>query len=482
MKRIALWLGPIAAIAVGYAVAAAGIGNPAAWTAGVAVLCAVWWVTEPIPIPATSLLPMAVFPLVGVVSSAEVGQSYGHRMILLLMGGFILSTAMEKSGVHRRLALAMVRLCALGPRALIGGAGETASGGAATDEVTGRRLVIGFMFATASISMWVSNAATTLMMLPIAGATLERSRNPRLRIAVLLGIAYSASLGGVATPIGTPPNLLCMQEYAAVTGSEPTFVAWMSWGLPVALAMLPVVAIWLTRGLGKPAEIDLPEVGSWRTAEVRTLAVFGVTALLWITRREPFGGWSDWLGLPTANDASVALLAVVAMFLIPSGDPQSEADPRPRLLDWERAVRIPWGMLLLFSGGMVLARGFSNSGLSDALGQSLGGLASAPTPLLVGGLCLAVTFLTEVTSNTATTALLMPLLGAMAVANNVEPGLLMFPAAVSASFAFMLPVATVPNAAVYGAGIETRDMAREGFVLNLLGAVVVTVLAMLLLA
>lgn len=476
MKRISLWIGPLAAIIAGYLVALAGVGMPAAWTAGVAALCAVWWVAEPIPIPATSLLPMAIFPLVGVVSSAEVGQSYGHRLILLLMGGFILSTAMEKSGVHRRLALAMVRLCALGPKALFGNVGELAS-----DEVTGRRLVIGFMFATAAISMWVSNAATTLMMLPIAGATLERSRNPRLRIAVLLGIAYSASLGGVATPIGTPPNLLCLQEYAVVTGSEPTFLAWMSWGLPVAMTMLPVVAIWLTRGLGKPAEIDLPEVGQWRTAEVRTLAVFGVTAVLWITRREPFGGWSGWLELPMANDASVALLAVVAMFLIPSGEPPSEAEPRPRLLDWPTAVRIPWGMLLLFSGGMVLARGFTNSGLSDALGGALGGLASAPTPLLVGGLCLTVTFLTEVTSNTATTALLMPLLGAMAVSNDVDPRLLMFPAAVSASFAFMLPVATVPNAAVYGAGIETRDMAREGFVLNLLGVVVVTVLATVLL-
>ncbi len=464
MKPATLWFGPLAAIVIGLVVGTTSLGVAAGWTAGVAVCCAIWWVTEPIPIPATSLLPMAIFPLVGVVSAKEVGQAYGHPLILLLMGGFILSTALEKCGVHRRLALGMVRLCAAG------------------SVVTGRRLVIGFMVASASISMWVSNAATTLMLLPIAGATLQQSRDPRLRLALLLGIAYAASVGGVATPIGTPPNLICMQEYAELTGAEPTFTQWMSWGLPVALVMIPVIAAWLTRGLGGPADVKLPSSGAWRPAEVRTLAVFAATALLWVTRTAPFGGWSDWLGLPNANDASVALLAVVAMFVIPTGETiDSDEEPVPRLLDWATATRIPWGMLLLFAGGMVLAAGFKQSGLSLAMGEALGGLATLPTPILIGGLCLAVTFLTEVTSNTATTALLMPLLGATALAADREPSLLMFPAAVSASFAFMLPVATVPNAAVYGAGVSTREMAREGFALNLLGVVVVTALATLLL-
>lgn len=471
MKHLTLWLGPLAAIAVGYAVGSSEIGPAAGWAAGVAVLCAIWWVVEPIPIPATSLIPMAVFPLVGVVSAKQVGQAYGHPLILLLLGGFILSTALEKSGVHRRLALGMIRLCGIGP-----------SSANETPVVTGRRLVIGFMAASASISMWVSNAATTLMLLPIAGAVLQQSRDPRLRVALLLGIAYSASVGGVATPIGTPPNLICLQAYTELTGEEPTFVQWMSWGLPVALVMIPVIAAWLTRGLGKPADFDLPKAGPWRSAEVRTLAVFVVTALLWVTRRGPFGGWSGWLELPAANDASVALLAVVVMCMIPSGEPPEEADgSTPRLLDWQTARCIPWGMLLLFSGGMVLAAAFNQSGLSFALGGALGQLAALPTPILIGGLCLTVTFLTEMTSNTATTALLMPLLGAIAKAAELEPSLLMFPAAVSASFAFMLPVATVPNAAVYGAGISTREMAREGFVLNLLGVVVVTVLATVLL-
>lgn len=473
MTRLSIWLGPASAIGIGLTVQSSGLGNPAAWAAGIATLCAIWWVTEAIPIPATSLLPMALFPLVGVVSAEEVGASYGHPLILLLMGGFILSTAMEKSGVHRRIALGMVRWCALGWGGQAGGDHPV---------ISGRRLVIGFMIATASISMWVSNAATTLMLLPIAAATLERSRDPRLRLALLLGIAYSASLGGVATPIGTPPNMLCIEAYANVTGSELTFLEWISWGLPVAAVMLPVVAIWLTRGLGGPAATDLPELGPWRAAEARTLAVFAVTAVLWITRRQPFGGWSGWFEIPGANDACVALLAVVTMFLIPTGEPPKEpGGPTPRLLDWESAVRIPWGMLLLFSGGMVLARGFTNSGLSEALGEALSGLGGTHPIVLVGGLCLTVTFLTEVTSNTATTALLMPLLGSIALATDTDPRLLMFPAAVSASFAFMLPVATVPNAVVYGAGVATRDMAREGLILNLLGAVVVTLLAWLLL-
>lgn len=476
MKQHALWLGPTAAVAAAYALGSIGLETSAAWTAAVAVLCAVWWVTEPIPIPATSLLPMALFPVLGVVSATEVAESYGHPMILLLLGGFILSTALERSGAHRRLAIGMVRLCAGGPGALF----RPNDAGAAPP--TGRRLVIGFMAASALCSMWVSNAATTLMLLPIAGATLERSADRRLRLALLLGIAYAASVGGVATPIGTPPNLYCMQQYEELTGVEVTFLDWIAWGLPVALCMVPVAAAWLTRGLGGPAAVDLPAVGKWRPTEVRTIAVFGVTALLWVTRNEPYGGWSEWLELPGANDASVALLAVVVMFLVPSGEPPKEGETtRPALLDWETAVRIPWGMLLLFSGGLVLARGFAASGLSDAIGASLGFLATAPTPLLLAGLCLIVMFLTEVTSNTATTALLMPLLGAMAIEGGLEPRLLMFTAAVSASFAFMLPVATVPNAAVYGAGVATRDMAREGFVLNLLGVVVVSTLANLLL-
>lgn len=448
MKQVALYVGPVAAVAAGWAAAANGLGGDAAWTAAVTALCAAWWVFEPIPIPATSLLPIAVLPLVGVLTPGEAGAAYGSPLVLLFLGGFLLSSAMERSGAHRRIALGMVSLF-----------------GAAS----GRWLVAGFMLASGGLSMWISNAATALMLLPIALAVLEGTDDRRLAAALLLGVAYAASIGGVGTPIGTPPNLVFMQVYAQNFGDTPSFLDWMSWALPIALVMGPLAWLWITRGLGERSDIELPEVGAWRPEEARTLAVFAVTALLWITRTEPLGGWSEWTGLTAANDASVALLAAVAMFLIPSG----QHDGR-RLLDWETAQQIPWGVLILFGGGIAVAAAFEESGLGAAIGDSLSALAQAPPWLLIGVVCLLVTFLTEVTSNTATAALLMPLMAAVATGADVDPRLLMVPAAISASFAFMLPVATPPNAIVYGAGrFTTRQMAREGLALNLLGVVVV---------
>lgn len=460
MRKAMLVVGPVAAIVVAMLTLSAGGSNEAAWTAGVTTLCALWWVTEPIAIPATSLLPLAVLPMVGVVSADQVGAAYGHPMILLLMGGFMLSTAMERSGAHRRVALQMVRLCAIGS--------------SDPNSVGGRRLVAGFLLASGVLSMWVSNAATTLMLLPIALATLEGRRDHRLRVALLLGVAYGASIGGVGTPVGTPPNLIFMQIYGEEVGQEPTFTKWMAWASPIVLVMLPLSAAWLTRSLGGGGErIKLPEVGAWRPAEARTLGVFAITALLWVFLKEPTGGWSGWLGLPGASTASVALLAVVAMFLIPSGE-RDDSGRVDRLLDWETAGRIPWGILLLFSSGLVIAKAFRVSELSDLLGDSLGVLGGLPTPVLIAAICLVVTFLTEVTSNTATTSLLMPLLAATAEAIEADARLLMVPAAISASFAFMLPVATAPNAAVFGSGdVSVREMAREGFALNLVGAAVI---------
>ncbi|TWT47565.1 SLC13 family permease [Botrimarina hoheduenensis] len=463
MKALFLFIGPLVAAAAGMLANAYGLPAPAAWTAAITALCAVWWVSEAIPIPATSLVPIAALPLVGAIPPPEVGKAYGHPLILLLTGGFMLSTALERSGAHRRLALAMIRLVSAGGR------------------VTGRRLVIGFMLAAAVLSMWVSNAATTLMLIPIALATLgaagSSGASPRLRNALLLGVAYAASVAGTMTPIGTPPNLLCINALEQGPVGEVTFSEWIGWAVPAALPMLIATALWLTRGLSDETEFNLPEIGRWRSAEIRTLAVFVATAVLWVTRTEPFGGWSKALGLVHANDASVALLAVVAMFLIPSGDPPKPGEPAPRLLDWPTAVAIPWGMLLLFSGGMVLAQAFTSSGLAEAISAGMSQLAQLPAPLLLISLCLSVTFLTEVTSNTATTALLMPLLATVAQATDIDPRLLMVPAAISASYAFMLPVATVPNAAVYGAGADSGAMAREGFVLNLIGAVLLSMSA-----
>ncbi|MBN7798268.1 SLC13 family permease [Parahaliea mediterranea] len=422
----------------------------------VAVWCVVWWVFEPIPIPVTSLLPLALLPLLGVLTPAEVGQAYGSPLILLLLGGFLLSKAMEHSGAHRRIALGMVNLFGA---------------------YSGRRLVLGFMVAAATLSMWISNTATTLMLLPVALAVLDGTgERERLAAPLLLGVAYAASVGGLGTPIGTPPNLIFMQVYADVTGQAVTFTQWMAWGVPVVVLMIPLMALALTRGMDARLQVELPDVGAWRTEEKRVMLIFGLTALAWITRAEPFGGWSAWLDLPTANDASVALLAVALIFVTPDGR-------GGRLLTWERASTIPWGVLLLFSGGICLAKGFVSSGLSDELGQWLAGMTGLSLWLLIVLVCLMVTFMTEATSNTASTTLLMPVLAAAALAAAIEPRLLMVPAAMSASCAFMLPVATAPNSVVYGSGlITTARMAREGLVLNFVGVAVISSVCYLLLA
>ena len=455
MKRWMLYLGPAIAICLGLGLLYSGSTALIAWTAGVTALTASWWIFEPIPIPATSLIPIGVLPLVGVLDHHQVGAAYGNKLILLLLGGFMLSSAMARSGAHRRIALTMV--------SLFGGS-------------SGRRLVFGFMAAAALLSMWISNMATTLMLLPIVMAVSEKVSDSRLRTALLLGVAYAASVGGVGTPVGTPPNLIFFENYRVITGAEPTFLEWMTWALPVVIVMVPLMGIWLTRGLPAHAPINMPAVGKWRSEEIRTLLVFAVTALLWVTRKEPFGGWCEWAGLPSASDASVALVAVVAMFIIPNGKGE-------RLLDWETAGKIPWGILLLFGSGMVIAEAFKSSGLSESLGSTLTGLGQLPTFVLIALLCLTITFLTEVTSNTATTTLLMPILGAAAVSTGIEPKIIMVPATISASFAFMLPAATGPNAVVFGSEqLTVREMAREGDALNFIGVVVVTLITYLLFA
>lgn len=449
-----LALGPLLAAITFALLISIGWQLPACWTAAITVVCATWWIFEPIPIPVTSLLPLALLPVLGILTPNEVGASYGSPLVLLLMGGFILSTAMERSGAHRRVALTMVNL--------FGGSSS-------------RRLVFGFMAAAALLSMWISNTATTLMLLPVALAVLEKSKDDELAIPLLLGIAYAASVGGIGTPIGTPPNLVFREIYFQNTGREIGFLTWMSWGVPVVLLMVPMIGLWLTRKLHYKGDVEIPTIGEWRIDESRVFMVFSLTALAWVTRGQPFGGWSTWLNIPGANDASVALIAVILMFLIPNGK-------GAKLLDWETAAKIPWGMLILFGGGIALAKAFVASGLSSTLGDLLSGIAGWPIVLMIAAICLAITFLTEMTSNTATTALMMPILAAAALAAGIEPALLMVPAAMSASCAFMLPVATAPNTIMFSTGrFTTQIMAREGLVLNLLGVVVITTVCALLL-
>ncbi|MDH3583087.1 MAG: SLC13 family permease [Phycisphaerae bacterium] len=447
-KTIGLFLGPLAAVCVGGGLALAGLGAPAAWTAAITALCAAWWMLEPIPIPATSLIPFAAFPLTGVLTHREVATAYGDTLILLFLGGFMLSAALEKSGGHRRLALIMVRM--------VGGRG-------------GRRLVLGFMLASAVLSMWITNTATVLMLLPMVLAIVDESDDDALAVPLLLGVAYAASIGGIGTPIGSPPNGIFMRVYEEATGVALGFADWMKIGLPVVLVFGPIAWLWLTRRLRTCSPIVLPRLGPWRAAEWRVMVVFTITALLWMTRKDPAGGWTVLLGLEAdaVYDSTVALLAAVILFLVPDG-------AGGRLLDWPTARRIPWGILILFGGGIAIADAFTASGLSVALAGLLQDLTHWHVLGMMMAICLGVTFLTEVTSNTATATVLMPLLASAAVAMQVEPALLMAPAALSASFAFMLPVATPPNAIVFGSKrLSVRTMAREGIVLNFIGVAVI---------
>ena len=453
-KHSFIVIAPLLAFASYFLLQHLGLEQKPAAAAAVTLLTVIWWVTEAIPIPATSLVPFALLPLVGVADHKTVASSLGSHVILLLMGAFMLSKAIEKSGAHHRLAVYMVNLVGVS---------------------SAKRLVFGFMLATAIMSMWISNTATTLIMLPIALAILTKVDNHRLKVALILGIAYAASVGGIGTPIGTPPNVIFMGIYEEYTGTEFGFLSWMKVGVPVVLVSIPIIALWLTRNLKLEHDIELPVLANWRTEEKRTLWVFGLTALVWITRTEPFGGWSSMLNVPMAGDSTVALAAVVVMFLVPNGK-------GGRLLDWATARDIPWGMLLLFAGGIAIAKGFVASGLSTTLGDWLSSLAYLPPVLMLLTMCLVVTYLTEITSNTATATLLMPILAVAASSAGYDPFVFMIPAAMCASCAFMLPVATAPNAIAFGTGeITITDMVKEGAILSFLISIVVALVCYFLL-
>ena len=444
-----IYIAPILATLFYFALQAAGLEYKPAVAAAITLLTVIWWVTEAIPIPAASLVPFALLPMFGVLDHKAAASSLGSHVILLLMGAFMLSKSLEKSGAHERLAVYMVRMVGVS---------------------SGRRLVLGFMLAAGFLSMWISNTATTLIMLPMALAVLTHIDNKKLKVALILGIAYAASVGGVGTLIGTTPNIIFAGIYEEHTGKEFGFLAWMKIGIPVVLVAIPVMALWLTRNVKLEDKIVLPELGQWRTEEKRTLWVFGLTALAWITRKEPFGGLSSALDITIAGDSTIALLAVVIMFVVPNGK-------GGKLLDWDTAKSIPWGMLLLFAGGIAIAKGFTASGLSSMLGDWLSSLSNLPPILMILTICLVVTYLTEITSNTATATLLMPILAIAAISSGYDPVVFMIPAAMAASCAFMLPVATAPNAIAYGTGeIEIKDMVKEGAILSIIVSSIVAMI------
>ena len=455
-------------------------------TLAVTILMAAWWMTVAIPIPVTSILPVVLFPLLGILPSGSTAANYANNNIFLFLGGFILALGIERWALHRRIALHIVRVVGTNPA----------------------RMVLGFMLATAFLSMWISNTATALMMLPIAMAVVGSMREVAggesmggFAPALLLGVAYSASIGGLATPIGTPPNISFLRILEILYPEAPTFSfgRWVVAFLPLVIIFLPVAWLMLThvihrlkRGnVGAGSQVIREEIlglGPMSGPEKRMGWIFGATAILWVTRGDlelgalTIPGWAGLvertLGLEHfasyLHDATVAVAMAVLTFLIP-GDRDEEGRSR-KLMDWETAVRLPWGILLLFGGGFALALAFKESGLSQYLGESFAGRLEGLHPLvLVAAICFLLTFLTEVTSNTATTEVVLPVLAGTAGAMAIHPLLVMIPATLSASCAFMLPIATPPNAIIFGSGqVEMRQMIRAGIWLNLVGVVLVS--------
>jgi len=452
-----------------------GMTPEAARAAAVALLMATWWITEAIPIAATALLPIALYPLLGVMGGKATAKAYGDHNVFLFMGGFFIAMAMQKWNLHKRIALAIVSVVGDSPRTIM----------------------LGFMCATAFLSMWISNTATTMMMIPIAIAVLsqaaEEVRKGSFAPALMLGVAYSASIGGLGTLIGTPPNVIfagAVEKLFPEMG-EIGFLRWMTAAVPLVVLFLPITWIYLTRVAfrvpsgrdcrvagGKSAvRQELAALGKMSRGERYTLTVFILTALGWAFRRDidlgafVIPGWSDLLGIADlVTDATVAIFAAIVLFALPVDLKKGEF-----ALDWNWASRIPWGVLLLFGGGFALAASFRETGLDQWVGDWLKAAAGLPTVLLMLLVCLMMTFLTELTSNTATASMAMPVLGSTAAVAGLNPLLLMIPATLSASCAFMLPVATPPNAIVFGSGSVTiPQMARTGLGLNIIGALLVT--------
>lgn len=440
----------------------------------VALLMATWWITEAIPIPATALLPILLFPALGVMNGSDVTQPYAHHLIYLFLGGFLIAVTIEKWNLHRRIALYTIRFVGITPN----------------------RIILGFMISSAGLSMWISNTAATMMMLTIGLAVLKQvideiESDPDLHIntdpehfhfgiALMLGIAYAASIGGVATLIGTPPNAILAGIIETQLGQSISFLNWMIFALPLSVIMLMLVWYYLTH-IAYPSEIDhLPggqetihreinALGPMSQQEKSVLFVFCTVATLWIVR-----GLINLEQFKMIKDSTIAMGGALILFIIPANLKKHEF-----LLDWQTAVKIPWDILILFGGGFALAKGFNDSGLTQTIADQLTILQGSNLFLIVAIVTTVVIMLTEITSNTATASMILPIIAALAIAMHIHPYGLMIAVTLAASFAFMLPVATPPNAIVFSSRYVTiRQMAKAGIWVNLLGASLITLFIM----
>ncbi|MDH3431603.1 MAG: DASS family sodium-coupled anion symporter [Gammaproteobacteria bacterium] len=470
-QKIGLWLGPIAFALMLLSGPPEGLADPAWATAAIGILMAVWWATEAIPIAITALLPLACFPLLGIAGIQDTAAPYSNKVIYLFLGGFIVAFAMQRWNLHRRIALSVLQH----------------TGG------NGRSLVGGFMLASAVISMWVMNTSTTMMLLPVAVSvvgvihksvlSLDKKARSDFQYALLLGVAYGATIGGMATLVGTAPNALLAGFMLENYGTEIDFASWMMVGVPLAAVMLPMAWIVLTRVVFKvnfttagegQAELKKmkDDMGRISVPEIRVAIIFAIMALTWVGR--PF--LTQLPGLSALDDSGIAMAGAVALFLLPSGDKRD-----PLLLRWTYAEQLPWGVLILFGGGLTLAAAVIRTGLAEWIGNAFQTMGMLPLALIVILAATAIIFLTELTSNTATTATFLPIVGAIAIESGFDPIVLTVPITLAASCAFMLPVATPPNAIVFGSGmLQIPKMAKAGMALNIVGIFLVSLAALTL--
>lgn len=471
LRSLALLAGPLLALLVFWLVPEQAtnidgsiifLGTAGRITAGLTAWMALWWLTEATSIYATALLPLALMPLSGVSTIKETASAYAHPLIFLFLGGFILALALEKWHLHRRFAIAVLKLIGTKPATLVGG----------------------FMFISATLSMWITNTATTLVMLPILLSiiSLQDKNSPHHKnfsLCLLLGVAYAASIGGIGTIVGTVPNMFTVSFIQNELGMDIGFAKWMTIGLPIVVLFVPLVWWLLTRWIYPPGDKEIDpsflneKLEPWTVGAKLTLAIFLLTATCWICR--PL--LVQWPPLAALSDTGIAIIAALLLFTIPANIKQREF-----LMDWDTALKVPWGVLLLFGGGLALAAAIRSSGVGELLASQLVGLQGFPPIVMTLMVVTLIIFLTELTSNTATTTALIPIFAVMAEALGINPLAIILPATIAASCAFMLPVATPPNAIVFSSNlIRIPEMAKAGFWLNLTGILVISLLTQLLL-
>lgn len=466
-KNIGLFLGPILFILVRLVIEVEGLSDEANAILASTLWIATWWITEAIPIAVTSLLPIILFPLSGGLSISETSSSFGHRYIFLYLGGFILALAIEKWNLHRRIALKII--------SLIG--------------TNVRKIILGFMVATSFLSMWISNTATAVMMLPIGIAIVKQMSNLKstdkkeniiFGKSLMLSIAFSASIGGIATLIGTPPNLVFAGILQEIYNVEISFLKWFIFGLPISILLIIISWLYLTRIAFnfkqkefKEGELEikneLNNLGKISYEEKVVLSVFILTGMAWISRSFLLN-----IFIPSLDDTIIALICGVSLFLLKT---KNKNGFKERIMNWEDAVKLPWGVLLLFGGGLAIAEGFQSSGLANWIADNLTKLNGFSLIIILMVVIAAVNFLTEITSNLATIAMLLPILAPTAIILDVHPFILMVAATLSASCAFMLPVATPPNAVVFGSNyLKISDMVRVGILMNLISIIIILIM------